>query len=160
MQHSNFKITLCKLASYINSIIYIPLFFERYFSYLHWIINKYCSKFERKSSLFHNKYNMLSSPFLSTLDSKNTRDSKHVMILCRRDNASIPVILTAPHGGLRSTNQTMMSRDVSFPGVVTKSDLHTIELLILIDRYIREKTNDEKRPHVVIAKFHRQYVGI
>jgi N-formylglutamate amidohydrolase len=94
--------------------------------------------------------------FYSSLDSELNR--KETMVLYRIEKANIPVILTAPHSGSsRSGSLTMMARP-NLPGVVTRGDLHTLELLVLIDEYIRRRTCNEKRPHVVAARFHRQFI--
>ena len=80
------------------------------------------------------------------------------MVLHRTENANIPVVLTAPHGGpLPVGNQNMTPRP-SIPGVVTRGDLHTMDLMILIDEYVRRRTSNTKRPHIVAARFHRQYI--
>ena len=96
------------------------------------------------------------SSFQNTLDSN--RDAKNVLIVHRTENANIPVILTAPHGGLISCGSQSMTARPFLPGVVTRGDLHTMDLLILIDEYVRRRTCNEKRPHIVAAKFHRQYI--
>lgn len=94
--------------------------------------------------------------FYSSLDSELNR--KETMVLYRIEKANIPVILTAPHSGSsRSGSLTMIARPL-LPGVVTRGDLHTLELLVLIDEYIRRRTCNEKRPHVVAARFHRQFI--
>jgi N-formylglutamate amidohydrolase len=94
--------------------------------------------------------------FYGSLDSELNR--KETMVLYRIEKANIPVILTAPHSGSsRSGSLTMMARPL-LPGVVTRGDLHTLELLVLIDEYIRRRTCNEKRPHVVAARFHRQFI--
>lgn len=94
--------------------------------------------------------------FYGSLDSELNR--KETMVLYRIEKANIPVILTAPHSGSsKSGGLTMMARPI-LPGVVTRGDLHTLELLVLIDEYIRRRTCNEKRPHVVAARFHRQFI--
>lgn len=94
--------------------------------------------------------------FYGTLDSK--LDMKETMVLYRIEKANIPIILTAPHSGSsRSGSLAMMARPL-LPGVITRGDLHTLELLVLIDEYIRRRTCNEKRPHVVAARFHRQFI--
>ena len=96
------------------------------------------------------------SSFHSTLDSNV--DTRSAMILHRLENANIPVILAAPHGGpFRFGSQNLTARPL-LPGVVTRGDLHTMELLILIDDYVRRRTSNERRPHIVAARFHRQYI--
>ena len=94
--------------------------------------------------------------FQSSLDTNI--DMKTAMILHRTENANIPVILTAPHGGpLRFGNQNITARPL-LPGIVTRGDLHTMELLIMIDDYVRRRTCNERRPHIVAARFHRQFI--
>lgn len=96
------------------------------------------------------------SSFQNSLDSN--RDARNILIVHRTENANIPVILTAPHGGLLNCGSQSMTARPFLPGVVTRGDLHTMDLLILIDEYVRRKTCNEKRPHIVAAKFHRQYI--
>ena len=96
------------------------------------------------------------SSFYDSLDPGD--DWNSAMILHRIDNANIPIILTAPHGGQSRCGSHSMKARPQLPGVVTKCDLYTMELLTLIDESIRRRTNDQKRPHIVAARFHRQYI--
>lgn len=96
------------------------------------------------------------SSFYDSLDPGD--DWNSAMIIHRIDTANIPIILTAPHGGQSRCGSHSMKARPQLPGVVTKCDLYTMELLTLIDESIRRRTNDKKRPHIVAARFHRQYI--
>lgn len=96
------------------------------------------------------------SSFYDSLDPDD--DWNSAMIIHRIDKANIPIILTAPHGGPSRCGSHSMKARPLLPGVVTKCDLYTMELLTLIDESVRRRTNDQKRPHVVAARFHRQFI--
>ena len=92
--------------------------------------------------------------FLNTLDNPTTGSP---LVLYRIQSATSQVILSAPHGGSSKfgSQSTLLSRPL-VPGVVTKSDLHTLDLLALIDEYVRSRLST--RPHIVAARFHRQFI--
>jgi hypothetical protein len=99
---------------------------------------------------------MPSPSFLSTLDMDG--EMRNGMILHRTTKANIPIILTAPHGGASRYGGDHLTIRPPLPGVIKRGDLYTLELLVLIDEYVRKETCDEKRPHIVAAKFHRQFI--
>lgn len=77
----------------------------------------------------------------------------------RTEEANLPIVLTAPHGGWASyggQDSVFLERQRG-PGIVTKGDLHTYRLLQLIDAGITRKTSGMKA-HFVAAKFHRKYI--
>ena len=92
--------------------------------------------------------------FMSSLDNPS---SGSPLVLYRIESATAQVILTAPHGGSSKIGaQSALSPRPLVPGVVTKSDLHTLDLLALIDEYVRSRLSTP--PHVVAARFHRQFI--
>ena len=100
------------------------------------------------------------TPFMSTLDcgaDKSTGGTP--LVIYRIESATTRVVLTAPHGGHTKYGAQaleMHPRPAALPGVVTKSDLHTLDLLAAIDEYVRQHT--QTQPHIVAARFHRQYI--
>lgn len=107
------------------------------------------------SSLDHTCLNPTSSAEKKSVASTPTITP---LILYRIANANIHVILSAPHGGHTKfgAQSIEMNQRPLLPGVVTKSDLHTLDLLMLIDDYVR--LHAAARPHVVAARFHRQFI--
>lgn len=75
-------------------------------------------------------------------------------IRCRLDSATLPVLLTAPHGGVLGL--CLLERP-SLARVVKKRDKHTIELLDLIDQHIKRRLKGHLA-HTVVANFHRRHI--
>ena len=75
----------------------------------------------------------------------------------RTEEGTLPIILTAPHGGWVSfNNQDEYFMERKGKGIVTKGDLHTMNLLHKIEEYLIRMSG--LKPHFVAAKFHRKYI--
>jgi hypothetical protein len=85
-------------------------------------------------------------------------DGKHV--LERKHKATIPVILSAPHGGgdrhFPVGPHSMKPRTPGGKNVSMKSDLYTLQMIATIDKYIVDLCG--QHCYVVAATVHRRYV--
>ena len=103
----------------------------------------------------------------------NLDSEKRDLVLFRRESASLPVLITAPHGGclkFGKQSEQFLRRDTvhsgreasssngaaESPPVVTKGDLYTLDLLTELDAELTRLTGH--RPYVVAARFHRRFV--
>ena len=99
--------------------------------------------------------------FKASLDDPEVYQQHGNHILLRKLKATIPVILSAPHGGgdrnfPTGTVNTMKVRPPGGKNVSMKSDLWTLQMLASIDQKIFELCG--QRCYVVAANVHRRYV--
>jgi N-formylglutamate amidohydrolase len=91
---------------------------------------------------------------LKNLNENLDYGDKTSMINYRISSATIPVILSAPHGGILGSG-ILKDRPKNKKDVLTKSDLFTQELTAAIDEYLRDRIG---KTHIIMAKFHRRYI--
>lgn len=99
--------------------------------------------------------------FKDSLDEPQLYQQEGRHVLLRKLKATIPVILSAPHGGGDKNFPTgaALSMKPRLPGgknVSMKSDLYTLQLLASIDKNIFELTS--QRCYIVASTVHRRYV--
>jgi hypothetical protein len=92
--------------------------------------------------------------------------SPHPHVLLRRTRATLPVLLSAPHGGgdkhyfptpsLTHSLARMKPRIPGGKGVSLKADLHTLPLLASLDKHIHDMCGHHC--YLVAATLHRKFV--
>lgn len=98
--------------------------------------------------------------FKDSLDEPQLYQQEGRHVLLRKARATIPVILSAPHGGgdkhFPAATASMTPRLPDGKNVSMKADLYTLQMIATIDRYIIDLCG--RHPYVVGATVHRKYV--
>jgi len=95
-----------------------------------------------------------------SLDDPQKYQGKGRYVLLRKEKATIPVILSAPHGGgdksFPVATHSMKPRLPGGKNVSMKSDLYTLQVIASVDKYIFDLCG--QHCYVVAATVHRRFV--
>jgi hypothetical protein len=117
-------------------------------------------KWKLKACLLTTMDSFLFRRFKDSLDEPQSYEKEGTHILLRKERATIPVILSAPHGGgdkhFPTGTHSMKPRLPGGKNVSMKSDLYTLQMIASIDKCIFDLSG--QYCYVVAATVHRRYV--
>ena len=103
---------------------------------------------------------LLFQRFKQTLDNPEIYKNEGKHVLLRKENATIPVILSAPHGGgdkhFPIGDHCMKPRLPGGRNVSMKADLYTLHMMASIDKYVHQLSG--QFCYIVGSTVHRRYV--